>query len=320
MSALLDVKNLSIDFTTSNGTVKAIDNINFKIKEKEIFALVGESGSGKSTIAFSLMRLLASNGKVTSGSIDFKGKDVLKMTKKEMFDFRGKEIGMIFQNPLDSLNPVMTVGKQVLESIMLDGISKEDAWKEVINIFEDVRIPDAKERIKSYPFELSGGMRQRAMISMMISRKPLLLIADEPTTALDVTIQAQILKIIKKLKNEFNTSVLLITHDFGVVAETADKVGVMYAGNLVEMGSLSDIFKETLHPYTKLLMKALPTISKKEGRLTTIPGMVPNLIDPPTGCRFENRCPYAMKICANTIPILKEYSDEHYCACHLLEI
>jgi oligopeptide/dipeptide ABC transporter ATP-binding protein len=203
---------------------------------------------------------------------------------------------------------------------MLDGISKEDAWKEVINIFEDVRIPDAKERIKSYPFELSGGMRQRAMISMMISRKPLLLIADEPTTALDVTIQAQILKIIKKLKTEFNTSVLLITHDFGVVAETADKVGVMYAGNLVEMGSLSNIFKETLHPYTKLLMKALPTISKKEGRLTTIPGMVPNLIDPPTGCRFENRCPYAMEICANTIPILKEYSDEHYCACHLLEV
>jgi oligopeptide/dipeptide ABC transporter ATP-binding protein len=320
MSTLLDVKNLSIDFTTSNGTVKAIDNINFKINEKEIFALVGESGSGKSTIAFSLMRLLASNGTITDGSINFKGKDVLKMTEKEMFDFRGKEIGMIFQNPLDSLNPVMTVGKQVLESLMLDGISKEDAWKEVINIFEDVRIPDAKERIKSYPFELSGGMRQRAMISMMISRKPLLLIADEPTTALDVTIQAQILKIIKKLKTEFNTSVLLITHDFGVVAETADKVGVMYAGNLVEMGSLSNIFKETLHPYTKLLMKALPTISKKEGRLTTIPGMVPNLIDPPTGCRFENRCPYAMEICANTIPILKEYSDEHYCACHLLEV
>ena len=320
MSTLLDVKNLSIDFTTSNGTVKAIDNINFKINEKEIFALVGESGSGKSTIAFSLMRLLAGNGKITDGSIDFKGQDVLKMTEKEMFDFRGKEIGMIFQNPLDSLNPVMTVGKQVLESLMLDGITKEAAWKEVINIFEDVRIPDAKERIKSDPFELSGGMRQRAMISMMISRKPLLLIADEPTTALDVTIQAQILKIIKKLKNEFNTSVLLITHDFGVVAETADKVGVMYAGNLVEMGSLSDIFKNTLHPYTKLLMKALPTISKKEGRLTTIPGMVPNLIDPPTGCRFANRCPSAMKICQNKIPILKEYSDEHYCACHLLEV
>ena len=320
MDALLDVKNLSIDFTTSKGRVKAVENINFKIKEKEIFALVGESGSGKSTIAFSLMRLLANNGIITDGNINFNGKDVLKMTKKEMFDFRGKEIGMIFQNPLDSLNPVITVGKQVLESLMLDGISKEEAWKEVINIFEDVRIPDAKERIKSYPFELSGGMRQRVMISMMISRKPLLLIADEPTTALDVTIQAQILKIIKKLKNKFNTSVLLITHDFGVVAETADRVGVMYAGNLVEMGSLANIFKETLHPYTKLLMKALPTISKKEGRLTTIPGMVPNSIDPPTECRFANRCPYAIEICTKAVPILKEYFDEHYCACHLLEV
>ncbi|MBK5242591.1 ABC transporter ATP-binding protein [Clostridium sp.] len=320
MSALLDVKNLSIDFKTSNGTVKAVENINFKIKEKEIFALVGESGSGKSTIAFSLMRLLAKNGIITNGSINFNGQDVLKMTEKEMFDFRGKEIAMIFQNPLDSLNPVMTVGKQVLESLLLDNIPKEQALEEVIKIFEDVRIPDAKERIKSYPFELSGGMRQRAMISMMISRKPLLLVADEPTTALDVTIQAQILKIIKRLKNEHNTSVLLITHDFGVVAETADRVGVMYAGNLVEMGSLSDIFKETLHPYTKLLMKALPTISKKEGRLVTIQGMVPNLIDPPAGCRFANRCPSAMEICTKVTPTLKNYSDEHYCACHLLEV
>lgn len=320
MSTLLDVKNLSIDFKTSNGIVKAIENINFKIKEKEIFALVGESGSGKSTIAFALMRLLADNGTITGGSINFNGQDVLDMTEKEMFDFRGKEIGMIFQNPLDSLNPVMTVGKQVLESLQLDNIPKEQALKEAIKIFEDVRIPDAKERVNSYPFELSGGMRQRAMISMMISRKPLLLVADEPTTALDVTIQAQILKIIRRLKNEHNTSVLLITHDFGVVAETADRVGVMYAGNLVEMGTLSDVFSETLHPYTKLLMKALPTISKKEGRLVTIPGMVPNLIDPPVGCRFGNRCPYAMDICETVTPILKKYSDEHYCACHLLEV
>lgn len=320
MSTLLDVKNLSIDFKTSNGIVKAIENINFKIKEKEIFALVGESGSGKSTIAFALMRLLADNGIITNGSINFNGQDVLDMTEKEMFDFRGKEIGMIFQNPLDSLNPVMTVGKQVLESLQLDNIPKEQALKEAIKIFEDVRIPDAKERVNSYPFELSGGMRQRAMISMMISRKPLLLVADEPTTALDVTIQAQILKIIRRLKNEHNTSVLLITHDFGVVAETADRVGVMYAGNLVEMGTLSDVFSETLHPYTKLLMKALPTISKKEGRLVTIPGMVPNLIDPPVGCRFGNRCPYAMDICETVTPILKKYSDEHYCACHLLEV
>lgn len=320
MSTLLDIKNLSIEFKTRNGSVKAVENINFKIKEKEIFALVGESGSGKSTIAFSLMRLLADNGVISNGSIHFNGREVLEMTEKEMFDFRGKEIGMIFQNPLDSLNPVMTVGKQVLESLRLDNIPKEQAMKEVIKLFEDVRIPDAKERVKSYPFELSGGMRQRAMISMMISRKPLLLIADEPTTALDVTIQAQILKIIKKLKNDHNTSVLLITHDFGVVAETADRVGVMYAGNLVEMGKLSDVFNNTRHPYTKLLMKALPTISKKEGRLETIEGMVPTLINPPEGCRFENRCPSAMEICQKVTPVLKEYSDEHYCACHLLEV
>lgn len=320
MSTLLDIKNLSIEFKTRNGSVKAVENINFKIKEKEIFALVGESGSGKSTIAFSLMRLLADNGVISNGSIHFNGREVLEMTEKEMFDFRGKEIGMIFQNPLDSLNPVMTVGKQVLESLRLDNIPKEQAMKEVIKLFEDVRIPDAKERVKSYPFELSGGMRQRAMISMMISRKPLLLIADEPTTALDVTIQAQILKIIKKLKNDHNTSVLLITHDFGVVAETADRVGVMYAGSLVEMGKLSDVFNNTQHPYTKLLMKALPTISKKEGRLETIEGMVPTLINPPEGCRFENRCPSAMEICQKVTPVLKEYSDEHYCACHLLEV
>ncbi len=317
MSTLLDVKNLSIDFKTSNGIVKAVEDVNFKINEKEIFALVGESGCGKSTIAFSLMRLLAKNGMIVDGNICFKEKDVLKLTEKEMFSFRGKEIGMIFQNPLDSLNPVMTVGEQVLESLLLDNIPREEAWQKVIEIFEDVRIPDSKERIKSYPFELSGGMRQRAMISMMISRKPQLLIADEPTTALDVTIQAQILKVIKRLKDEFNTSVLLITHDFGVVAETADRIGVMYAGNLVEMGEVFEVFENPLHPYTKLLMQALPTISKKQGRLATIPGMVPNLINPPTGCRFSNRCPQKIDICTKVKPKLKKYPQEHYCACHL---
>lgn len=317
MNTLLDVKNLSIDFKTSNGIVKAVEDVNFKINEKEIFALVGESGCGKSTIAFSLMKLLAKNGMIVDGNIDFKGKDVLKLTEKEMFAFRGKEIGMIFQNPLDSLNPVMTVGKQTLEALLLDNITKEKAWQKVIEIFEDVRIPDSKERIKSYPFELSGGMRQRAMISMMIARKPQLLIADEPTTALDVTIQAQILKVIKRLKDEFNTSVLLITHDFGVVAETADRIGVMYAGNLVEMGEVFEVFENPLHPYTKLLMQALPTISKKEGRLVTIPGMVPNLINPPEGCRFANRCPQKKDICTKIKPDFKEYSRDHYCACHL---
>ena len=250
MSTILDVKNLSIDFNTKNGILKAVENVNFKINEKEIFALIGESGCGKSTTALSLIRLLAENGIITSGSINFKGKDVLNLSKKEMFKFRGKDIGMIFQNPLDSLNPVMRVGKQVSESLLLDKITKEEAWKKVIEIFEDVKIPDAKQRVESYPFELSGGMRQRVMISMMISRKPKLLIVDEPTTALDVTIQAQILKIIKRLKNDFNISILLITHNFGVVAEIADKIGVMYAGNLVEIGDVYEIFERPLHPYT----------------------------------------------------------------------
>jgi len=317
MSTILDVKNLSIDFNTKNGILKAVENVNFKINEKEIFALIGESGCGKSTTALSLIRLLAENGIITSGSINFKGKDVLNLSKKEMFKFRGKDIGMIFQNPLDSLNPVMRVGKQVLESLLLDKITKEEAWKKVIEIFEDVKIPDAKQRVESYPFELSGGMRQRVMISMMISRKPKLLIVDEPTTALDVTIQAQILKIIKRLKNDFNISILLITHNFGVVAEIADKIGVMYAGNLVEIGDVYEIFERPLHPYTRLLMKALPTISKKQGRLVTIPGMVPSLINPPEGCRFINRCPRKMNICKKINPKLKKYQKGHYCACHL---
>lgn len=265
----------------------------------------------------SLIRLLAENGTITNGSIHFEGKDVLGLSNKEMFKFRGKDIGMIFQNPLDSLNPVMMVGEQVSESLILDKISKEEAWKKVVELFEDVRIPDAKQRAESYPFELSGGMRQRVMISMMISRKPKLLIADEPTTALDVTIQAQILKIIKKLRDDFNLSILLITHNFGVVAEIADRVGVMYAGNLVELGDVYDIFEKPLHPYTRLLMKALPTISKKQGRLETIPGMVPNLINPPEGCRFENRCPKKIEKCKKIKPKLKKYQEGHYYNCHL---
>ena len=301
---------------TKNGILKAVEDVSFKINEKEIFALIGESGCGKSTTALSLIRLLAENG-ISHGKIHFKGKDVFTLTKKEMFKFRGKDIGMIFQNPLDSLNPVMIVGKQVSESLLLDKISKEEAWKKVIEIFEDVKIPDAKQRVESFPFELSGGMRQRVMISMMISRKPELLIADEPTTALDVTIQAQILKIIKKLRDNFNLSILLITHNFGVVAEIADRVGVMYAGNLVEIGDVFDIFEKPLHPYTRLLMKALPTISKKQGRLVTIPGMVPNLVNPPEGCRFVNRCPRKMDICNRIKPKLKKNQKEHYYACHL---
>jgi oligopeptide/dipeptide ABC transporter ATP-binding protein len=208
------------------------------------------------------------------------------------------------------------VGSQVREAIMLDRISREEGMKKAIALFKDVKIADAEQRVNSYPHELSGGMRQRVMIGMMLSRNPQLLIADEPTTALDVTIQAQILELCKELKNKYGTSILIITHDFGIVAEIADRVGVMYAGKMVEVGDVYRIFEKPVHPYTRLLMRALPQISKKEGRLETIPGTVPNLIDPPAGCRFHPRCPYADEICQTTVPSLQAVENDHFVACH----
>lgn len=315
---LMKVNNLGIKFKTKSGYVSAVDNISFNIKEKEIFALVGESGCGKSTTAHALMNLINSKDSIKEGEIIFKGKDILKLKESEITKIRGKEIAMIFQNPLDSLNPIYTAGSQVYEAIVLDKIEKKEAWNKVLNIFKEVRLSDPQQRIKSYPYELSGGMRQRVMIGMMLSRRPELLIADEPTTALDVTIQSQILEIIKELKSKFNTSVLVITHDFGIVAEIADRVGVMYAGKIVEIGDVYQIFEKPLHPYTQLLMKSLPRITKKEGRLQTIEGSVPNLIDNIKGCRFNNRCPYCTDICKEKAPEIIEIKKEHYTACHLV--
>lgn len=315
---LMQVNNLGIKFKTKSGYVSAVDNISFNIKEKEIFALVGESGCGKSTTAHALMNLINSKDSIKKGEIIFKGKDILKLKESEITKIRGKEIAMIFQNPLDSLNPIYTAGSQVYEAIALDKIEKEEAWNKVLNIFKEVRLSDPQQRIKSYPYELSGGMRQRVMIGMMLSRRPELLIADEPTTALDVTIQSQILDIIKELKSKYNTSVLIITHDFGIVAEIADRVGVMYAGKIVEIGDVYQIFEKPLHPYTQLLMKSLPRITKKEGRLETIEGSVPNLIDNIKGCRFHNRCPYCIDICKEKAPEILEIEKEHYTACHLV--
>lgn len=316
-SPLLSVKNLSISFNTSSGTVRAVDDISFDVKKGEIFALVGESGCGKSTTAFGLMRLIPRPGEVSGGQIIFQGRDLLKLKEEEMPAIRGKEIGMIFQNPLDSLNPVYPVGNQISEALVLDKVSTQEAWKKVIQIFKDVKIPDPRERAKSYPHELSGGMRQRVMIAMMLSRNPKLLIADEPTTALDVTIQAQILELIKELRDSFGTSILIITHDFGIVSEIADRVAVMYAGKIVEIGDVIQIYENPRHPYTKLLMRALPRITKKEGRLETIPGSVPNLVTPPKGCRFHPRCPEAMEICSQKTPELKEAEGSHCYFCHL---
>ena len=313
---LLRLENLSIDYKVKEGYLSAVKDVNFSINKGEIFAVVGESGCGKSTVAHSIMNLLPGGNETITGKVIFKGRDLREATEKEMEKIRGKEIGMIFQNPLDSLNPVYTVGSQVAEAIELDKVDKQEAWNRVVELFKDVKMPDAEERAKSFPHELSGGMRQRVMIAMMISRNPELLIADEPTTALDVTIEAQILAIIKSLKEQFNTAVMLITHNFGLVAEVADKIGVMYAGEMVETGDVFEIFKNPVHPYTRLLMAALPRKTKNEGRLQTIEGNVPRITEKKPGCRFANRCPYATEKCKTEDPPMVMVGEDHMVRCH----
>ncbi len=313
---LLRLENLSIDYKVKEGYLSAVKDVNFSINKGEIFAVVGESGCGKSTVAHSIMNLLPGGNETITGKVIFKGRDLREATEKEMEKVRGKEIGMIFQNPLDSLNPVYTVGSQVAEAIELDKVDKTEAWNRVVELFKDVKMPDAEERAKSFPHELSGGMRQRVMIAMMISRNPELLIADEPTTALDVTIEAQILAIIKALKEQFNTAVMLITHNFGLVAEVADKIGVMYAGEMVETGDVFEIFKNPVHPYTRLLMAALPRKTKNEGRLQTIEGNVPRITEKKPGCRFANRCPYATEKCKTEDPPMVMVGEDHMVRCH----
>ena len=314
---LLKLEHLSIDYKVKGGYLSAVNDVNLKVNRGEILAIVGESGCGKSTVAHSIMNLLPGGNEEITGKIIFKDKDLRECTRQEMEKIRGKEIGMIFQNPLDSLNPVYTVGDQTAEAILLDNVSKEEAWNRVLKLFKDVKMPDAEERMKSFPHELSGGMRQRIMIAMMLSRNPELLIADEPTTALDVTIEAQILEIMKELKRQFNTAIMLITHNFGLVAEIADRIGVMYAGEMIESGDVYEIFRNPTHPYTRLLMQALPRKTKKEGRLQTIDGSVPRITEKKPGCRFANRCPYAVDKCFSETPEVVFVSEDHYCRCHL---
>lgn len=316
---LIDVKNLCIQFQTSGGIVRAVDNVSFDIKKGEVFALVGESGCGKSTTAMGIMQLIKEPGRISDGEIFFEGKDLLKLSGDEMTQIRGKEIGIIFQNPLDSLNPVYTVGYQMTEGLIVDKMDKKEAYKLAIDMLRDVKISDVEERMKTYPHEISGGMRQRVMIGMMLCRNPKLLIADEPTTALDVTIQAGIIELMNELRRKYDSSILIITHDFGIVADIADRVGVMYAGNLIEVGEVFEIFDNPAHPYTRLLMKALPTITKEEGRLETIKGSVPNLTEVKTGCNFADRCPNAKEKCFKMKPEMKEISAGHFCACLLEE-
>lgn len=314
---LLKLDHLSVDYKVKDGYLSAVKDVSFSINKGEIFAIVGESGCGKSTIAHTILRLLPEHNERIQGGIYFNGDDLNGYTEQQLEKIRGREIGMIFQNPLDSLNPVYTTGYQVEEGILLDNVTREEAWNKVIRIYEDVKMPDAEKRAKSFPHELSGGMRQRVMIAMMLARQPHLLIADEPTTALDVTIEAQILRIIKGLRDDFDTAVMLITHNFGLVAEIADKVAVMYAGQVVETGEVFDIFDNPKHPYTTLLMQALPRKTKAEGRLQTIDGSVPRLTEAKPGCRFSNRCPYAMEQCRNQDPPQRRVSDAHSYHCFL---
>jgi peptide/nickel transport system ATP-binding protein len=319
MEPLLQVQNLSTWFTTRAGPARAVDNVSFDIYPGETYALVGESGSGKSVTALSIMQLLPKPaGYIAGGKIVFKGTDMAQLPPVEMRAFRGNEISMIFQEPMTSLNPVFTCGQQIDEVLRLhQGMNRQQARARGIEMLEQVGIPDPAARYDEYPHQLSGGMRQRVMIAMALACEPALLIADEPTTALDVTIQSQILTLIEKLRQETNTAVLLITHDMGVVRENAQRVGVMYAGNLVEEAPVDELFDSPQHPYTELLMRALPTRGVRGSKLETIKGMVPKATEQIAGCRFTNRCPVALPFCADKQLREVATAENHRVSCHL---
>jgi len=319
MADLLEVKDLRTSFFTPEGEVRAIDGVSFEIGEGKTLGLVGESGCGKSVTSLSIMRLVASPpGKIVGGEILYRGRDLLKLSNEEMRKIRGNEISMIFQEPMTSLNPVFTVGNQIGEAIRLhQGLGKRETRAKTIEMLRLVKIADPESRVDAYPHQLSGGMRQRVMIAMALSCNPSLLIADEPTTALDVTIQAQILELMKELKQKIGMALLLITHDLGVVAEQADEVAIMYAGKIVERADTHTIFTRPAHPYTVGLLNSLPGITgQKKKRLDAIPGVVPNPLHLPSGCRFRDRCPRAREICAETEPPLEPKEPGHLAACH----
>ncbi|WP_438315711.1 ABC transporter ATP-binding protein [Sporosarcina sp. FA9] len=310
MSNLLEVKDLKTYFYTEDGAVPSVDGVSFTMKNGETTALVGESGCGKSVTSYSIMQLVNFPGKIVGGEILFEGKNLVGLSEKEMRKIRGNEISMIFQEPLTSLNPVLRIGSQLNESFILhQNASRKEAKLASINMLKKVGIPRADKIYDSFPHELSGGMRQRVMIGMALSCNPKLLIADEPTTALDVTIQAQILRLMRELKSDFNTSILLITHDLGVVAELADKVIVMYAGQVVEEGDVFSLFESPKHPYTQGLINSTPKIDNDGEELISIKGNVPTSSNKPTGCFFHPRCPKAMDICQSKMPDLKQFED-----------
>lgn len=319
MEKLLEVKNLCVNFGTYGGEVKAVRGVTFDLHKGETLAIVGESGSGKSVACKTIMRILSSNGYIKDGQILFDGKDLTKISEKDMEKVRGKDIAMIFQDPMTSLNPTMTIGKQIMEPIIKhQGFSKEDARKRAIELIELVGISDAEKRFKQYPHQFSGGMRQRIVIAISLACNPKVLIDDEPTTALDVTIQAQILELIKDLQEKTGVAVIFITHDLGVVANMADRVSVMYAGKIIEYGTSDDIFYDPKHPYTWGLLGSMPTLDIGDNDLYNIPGTPPDLMDPPKGDAFALRSAYAMKIDHLAEPPMFKVSDTHYAATWLL--
>jgi oligopeptide/dipeptide ABC transporter ATP-binding protein len=321
MHNILQVRDLKTHFETRNGTVKAVDGVTVEVNSGDTLGIVGESGCGKTVLALSVMRLIPEPpGRIVGGSISFDGIDLLSLDVEEMRKLRGREISMIFQEPMNSLNPVLKVGDQVAEAIRLhQGLSKKDALDRALEMLRLVGMPSPEERLKNYPHQMSGGMRQRVMIAMALSCNPRLMLADEPTTALDVTIQAQIIEIINTMKEKVGTSVILITHDLGVIAEAAQYAAVMYAGKVVEYCSVINLFSNPLHPYTEGLMASTPNIGEipddKEERLNVIPGTVPNLYSLPVGCSFQERCPYVMEICKKQEPELKEKFPVHQVRC-----
>ncbi|HYU88569.1 MAG TPA: ABC transporter ATP-binding protein [Candidatus Bathyarchaeia archaeon] len=315
--ALLEVESLTTHYRILRGWVRAVENVSFKVEQGEALGIAGESGSGKSTIALSLLRILPAGGHIRKGKIVFNGKDLVSLSEPEMRKFRWKGISIVFQGAMNAMNPVYKVGDQIGEAITLheEGVSSSDVKERVAKLLETVGIEPS--RANNYPHEFSGGMRQRALIAMALAANPSLLIGDEPGTALDVIVQAQTLRLLRDLKDRLGLSMIMISHDLSIIAETCEKVAIMYAGKIVEYGDAVSLFKNPLHPYTQGLIKAFPSIKGERVRLSSIPGQPPDLLNPPPACRFNPRCPYVMDICKREEPLLKENEKGHLVACHL---
>jgi oligopeptide/dipeptide ABC transporter ATP-binding protein len=322
MDALLEVKDLKTHFFTPEGVVKAVDGISYDVKEGETVALVGESGCGKSVSVLSIMRLIPKpQGRIMGGQITFDGKDLLKLDADGIRSIRGREIAMVFQEPMTSLNPVLTIGRQLMETLELHlEMEKEEAQNRAVELLRLVGIPDAKQRLSQHPHQFSGGMRQRMMIAMALSCKPKLILADEPTTALDVTIQAQILELLKNLSQRFGVAIIIITHNLGIVARYADRVNMMYAGRLIERGTCKEIYHNPRHPYTIGLLRSVPRLDQpRKAKLDPIEGQPPEMLDLPPRCSFLARCKFAVDRCADEAPPLRKVGDDHFSACWVAE-